>query len=125
MANKNAQLGASSEMEMADGTVVQLVITWGLLLRMSAIDKRLYKRFSKLVTKGFAEDILSAVTIVYCGYLCAYVSENGGTGGSLTEEEFTANLPNDINVITNAAMELIAPKAAEAFKKRSKAEQDS
>ena len=53
------------------------------------------------------------------------MSENGGTDGSLTEDEFAANLPNDINVVTNAAMELIAPKAAKAFKERSKAEQDS
>ena len=125
MPNNNAQLGASSVIEMANGTTVPLLITWGLLLRMSALDKDLYKRFSKLVTTGIAKDVLSAVTIVYCGYLCAYVSENGGTDGSLTEGEFAANLPNDINVVTNAAMELIAPKAAKAFKERSKAEQDS
>ena len=65
MPNNNAQLGASSEIEMANGTTVPLLITWGLLLRMSALDKDLYKRFSKLVTTGIAKDVLSAVTIVY------------------------------------------------------------
>ena len=41
MPNNNAQLGASSEIEMANGTTVPLLITWGLLLRMSALDKDL------------------------------------------------------------------------------------
>lgn len=125
MAKKNAQLGASAEIEMADGTVVPLVITWGLVLRISAIDKRLYKRFSKLVTSGFAEDVLAAITIVYCGYLCAYLAEHGSADGSLTEEEFAANAPNDIGEVTNVAAELIAPKATKAFRERSKAAQES
>ena len=125
MAKKNAIIGASTEIEMADGTVVPLVITWGLIMRISALDKKLYKRFSKLATTGFAEDVLAAATIVYCGYLCAYLNENGSADGCLTEDEFTANIPNDISEVTTAAAELIAPKAAKAFKERSKAAQNS
>ncbi len=125
MGKKNGPIGARSEIEMADGTVVPLVITWGLLLRVSTLNKELYKRFSKLSTRGFINDILSAVTIVYTGYLCAYLDENGSAEGCLTEDEFTANVPNDISVVSMAALELTAPKATADFKQRSKSEQNS
>ena len=122
---KKQKLNSTTQIEMSDGTALPLTITWGLLLKISAISKPLYKKFSRLVTGGVGDDVLGMLSIVYCGYLCAYLDENGTTAGCLTEEEFAAVAPNDINAITTAATELIAPKAARDSKTRSSDVQSS
>lgn len=123
MTKPNPRINASTEIEMSDGTVLLLTVTWGLLVKLRAKNKEFYKRFSGLITKGFVDDIISALGIVYCGYLCAYLEDNDNLEDALTEDEFTALAPNDIGEVLNAAQELVAPKAVAASRARSQSGQ--
>lgn len=118
-------MNAVTELTMSDGTVLKLTLTWGLLVKLRAKNKSLYKRFSSVITKGFIEDIVQALDIVYAGYLCEYIDENGGLDDALTEDEFQAVAPNDIYEVIQAAQELIAPKAAAASRQHSQTEQNN
>lgn len=114
MAKQKQRINASTEIEMADGTTVKLTVTWGLLARLRAEDKKLYKRFSGLVMGGMKDDIAAALDIIYCGYVCAYLDERDSLDGALTQDEFTACAPPDIFDCLKTANELINPKAAQA-----------
>lgn len=125
MPKAKPRINAVTELTMSDGTVIKLTLTWGLLVKLRAKDKSLYKRFSSVITKGFVEDIVQALDIVYAGYLCEYIDENDGLDDALTEAEFQAVAPNDIYEVIQAAQELIAPKAAAASRARLQAAQSS
>ena len=125
MPKAKPRMNAVTELTMSDGTVLKLTLTWGLLVKLRAKNKSLYKRFSSVITKGFVEDIVQALEIVYAGYICQYIDETGGTDDALTEDEFQAVAPNDIYEVIQAAQELIAPKAAAASRAHSQTAQNN
>ena len=93
-------INGTVDFEMADGSISKLTITWGLLMRVRSCSKGDYERFSKIVAQGIGGDVLKALTLVYCGYLCAYIQEH-------------------VTYVLQKAGELVAPKAAAASASRS------
>ena len=112
-------INGTVDFEMADGSISKLTITWGLLMRVRSCSKGDYERFSKIVAQGIGGDVLKALTLVYCGYLCAYIQEYGSADGCASEDEFAALVPNDVTYVLQKAGELVAPKAAAASASRS------
>lgn len=123
MPKPKRNINASTEIEMSDGTKLKLTITWGLLIKLRALNKQLYSQFSHVVMAGAADDVLKMLDIVYCGYLCQYIEDNGMLTDALTQDEFIAVAPADVNAVTMAAMALISPKEMARFQDRSESAQ--
>lgn len=123
MPKPKRNINASTEIEMSDGTKLKLTITWGLLIKLRALNKQLYSQFSHVVMAGAADDVLKMLDIVYCGYLCQYIEDNGTLAEALTQDEFIAGAPADVNAVTMAAMALISPKEMARFQSHSESAQ--
>lgn len=123
MPKPKRNINASTEIEMSDGTKLNLTITWGLLIKLRALNKQLYSQFSHVVMAGAADDVLKMLDIVYCGYLCQYIDDNGTLVDALTQDEFIAVAPADVNAVTMAAMALISPKEMARFQSHSESAQ--
>lgn len=123
MPKPKRNINASTEIEMSDGTKLKLTITWGLLIKLRALNKQLYSQFSHVVMAGAADDVLKMLDIVYCGYLCQYIDDNGTLVDALTQDEFIAVAPADVNAVTMAAMALISPKEMARFQNHSESAQ--
>lgn len=123
MPKPKRNINASTEIEMSDGTKLKLTITWGLLIKLRALNKQLYSQFSHVVMAGAADDVLKMLDIVYCGYICQYIEDNGTLTDSLTQDEFIAVAPADVNAVTMAAMSLISPKEMARFQSHSESAQ--
>lgn len=119
MPKPKRNINASTEIEMSDGTKLKLTITWGLLIKLRALNKQLYSQFSHVVMAGAADDVLKMLDIVYCGYLCQYIEDNGTLADALAQDEFVAVAPADVNAVTMAAMALISPKEMARFQNHS------
>lgn len=123
MPKPKRNINASTEIEMSDGTKLKLTISWGLLIKLRALNKQLYSKFSGVVMAGAADDVLKMLDIVYCGYICQYIEDNGTLADALTQDEFIAVAPADVEAVTMAAMELISPKKMARFQIRSESAQ--
>ena len=123
MPKPKRNINASPEIEMSDGTKLKLTISWGLLTKLRALNKQLYSKFSGVVMAGAADDVLKMLDIVYCGYICQYIEDNGTLADALTQGEFIAVAPADVEAVTMAAMELISPKKMARFQSRSESAQ--
>lgn len=123
MPKPKRNINASTEIEMSDGTKLKLTITWGLLIKLRALNKQLYSQFSHVVMAGAVDDVLKMLDIVYCGYLCQYIEDNGTLADALTQDEFIAAAPADVNAVTMAAMALISPKEMARFQSHSESAQ--
>lgn len=123
MPKPKRNINASTEIEMSDGTKLKLTISWGLLIKLRALNKQLYSKFSGVVMAGAADDVLKMLDIVYCGYICQYIEDNNTLSDALTQDEFIAVAPADVEAVTMAAMELISPKKMARFQNRSESAQ--
>ena len=123
MPKPKRNINASTEIEMSDGTKLKLTISWGLLIKLRALNKQLYSKFSGVVMAGAADDVLKMLDIVYCGYICQYIEDNGPLADALTQDEFIAVAPADVEAVTMAAMELISPKKMARFQSHSESAQ--
>lgn len=123
MPKPKRNINASTEIEMSDGTKLKLTISWGLLIKLRALNKQLYSKFSGVVMAGAADDVLKMLDIVYCGYICQYIEDNGTLADALTQDEFIAVAPADVEAVTMTAMELISPKKMARFQNRSESAQ--
>lgn len=123
MPKPKRNINASTEIEMSDGTKLKLTISWGLLIKLRALNKQLYSKFSGVVMAGAADDVLKMLDIVYCGYICQYIEDNNTLADALTQDEFIAAAPADVEAVTMAAMELISPKKMARFQSRSESAQ--
>lgn len=123
MPKPKRNINASTEIEMSDGTKLKLTISWGLLIKLRALNKQLYSKFSGVVMAGAADDVLKMLDIVYCGYICQYIEDNNTLADALTQDEFTAVAPADVEAVTMAAMELISPKKMARFQSHSESAQ--
>lgn len=123
MPKPKRNINASTEIEMSDGSKLKLTISWGLLIKLRALNKQLYSKFSGVVMAGAADDVLKMLDIVYCGYICQYIEDNNTLADALTQDEFIAVAPADVEAVTMAAMELISPKKMARFQNRSESAQ--
>lgn len=77
------------EMEMNDGTSVQLTLTYGRLYQLRQKSKDVYEAYNKITMDGM-EDELQCVDYLYAGYLCANIENLNSCMG---KEEFMEKMP--------------------------------
>ena len=88
----------------ADGDSVKLTLAFYALYQIKSINKGLYDRYNKIMTKGANEE-LDMITVLYTAYVCANLA-----GDVMTEEEFLIKCGSDRNAIKEAMEALITPK---------------
>lgn len=77
------------EMEMNDGTSVQLTLTYGRLYRLRQKAKDVYETYNKIAMDGM-EDELQCVDYLYAAYLCANIDD---LDSCMSIEEFMGKMP--------------------------------
>lgn len=94
------------EFKFADGDSVKLTLAFYALYQIKSINKSLYERYNKIMTKGATEE-LDMITVLYTAYICANISD---IANCMSEEEFLIKCGSDRFAIKTAMEELITPK---------------
>lgn len=93
-------------LELNNGEVVELTLTFARLLKVKNHSKKLYEEFmGSLKNKDF-DIIFDSAKVLYVAYLCGLDDMNN----ALSENDFLEELPMDFTVINTLVAELINPK---------------
>lgn len=104
------KLNTTYDFKFADGSVVQLTLSFYGLYQLRNNHKALYERYNKIMAnsaKGNFEE-LDAVMILYTAYVCA----NSKNENLMGEEEFVMLCGSDRKAVGNAVQALINAKKA-------------
>lgn len=113
----NKKLNTTTDFEFYDGTTVKLTLTFYAIYQLKNKNKSLYDRYSRIMTKGPADE-LEMITVLYAAYVCA----NSDDENILTEEEFLMQCGSDRMAVKKAIEELVQPKKQKGFDNHSNKE---
>ena len=102
MSNKNTY----QELTLNDGQVIKLTLNFYNLLQVKNNQPKLYDRFMKVLQNKEFDIVFDSLTVLYVGYLCA----NLNSESVLTEEDFIAQVPFNLEKIYIVAGALIQSK---------------
>ena len=102
MSNKNTY----QELTLNDGQVIKLTLNFYNLLQVKNYQPKLYDRFMKVLQNKEFDIVFDSLTVLYVGYLCA----NLNSESVLTEEDFIAQVPFNLEKINIVAGALIQSK---------------
>lgn len=89
-----------------DGDSVKLTVAFYALYQLRPVNKGLYDRFNKIMTKGM-NDVLDMITVLYTAYMCANVAD---VSSCMSEEDFLIKCGSDVEGVKNAVQQLMSPK---------------
>lgn len=102
MSSKNTY----QELTLNDGQVIKLTLNFYNLLQVKNNQPKLYDRFMKVLQNKEFDIVFDSLTVLYVGYLCA----NLNSESVLTEEDFIAQVPFNLEKINIVAGALIQSK---------------
>lgn len=94
------------EFELENGQIVKLTLNFAKLLKVKNERPETYENFMKVLQNKDFDIVFDSLTVLYTGYLCANMDDES----MLSEEEFYALIPFDIELINVAAGQLIQSK---------------
>ena len=87
------------EMELSDGTKIQMSLTFGRLFKLRQRKPEIYEKYNNLAMNGM-KDELEFIDYLYAAYLCANIEDMEGCMGY---EEFLDKIPaNHMEVLVMA-----------------------
>ena len=89
-----------------DGDSVKMTLAFYALYQLKSINKGLYDRYNKVMTKG-ASDELEMITVLYAAYICANIAD---AANCMSEEEFLIKCGSDRYALKEALEKLVKPK---------------
>ena len=89
--------------EMDNGEEVEMSLTFAKIMKLRKVDKDLYEKVNKVLTKG-PEDVMQIATTLYGAYMCSGEEEK-----KYTYQGFIDNMNNDFGYNVDKVKELIAP----------------
>lgn len=95
--------------EFEDGSTCQMSLTFVALKKLSSVDRNLYLRQQKVMTKG-NETEFDTLTVLYAAYRCA----NLESADIMTEETFIEKCGSDRFSMNEALQALTNPKKRKA-----------
>ena len=101
------------DIDLENGETVKATLTFYYLLQLKNKHKKAYERYNKIITNGAADEF-DNITVMYTGYLCAFLADNGDIEDAMSEEEFISVLSPDREYLTECVTMLLAPKKAKA-----------
>lgn len=106
------------DFEVETGETLELTLTFIALLQLKRKHSEQFAEYNRIVTKG-ANDELDMLTVLYTGYLCGLVMQDGDTDDAMNYEEFLSIVPPDREYIKEVMEKLLTPKKAKASADRS------
>lgn len=91
--------------EMADGSTVQMTLSFRRLMELKTRNKQQYENCNRIMMEG-PKDIFDNVSILYTAYLCALDEKEIPMG----YDAFVDGLPGYMNVVNEMVQDLIRPK---------------
>lgn len=101
------------EIEMEDGEVLKLTLTYIALLKMKKRFPEEYSEYNRIMTHG-AKDELDSMYVLYAGYLCGLVMQGQEIDEADTYEDFLCRMTPDREYTTQILKKLVNPKKATA-----------
>lgn len=101
------------EMEMEDGQVLDLTLTYIALLNLKRKHEEQYREYNRIMVKG-PQTEFDSLTIVYTAYLCGLVMKEGDIDDAMDYEEFISIMSPDREYLANICKQLVNPKKATA-----------
>lgn len=89
-----------------DGESVKMTLAFYALYQLKSINKGLYDRYNKVMTKG-PSDELEMLTVLYAAYICANINDSANC---MSEEEFLVKCGSDRFAVKDALEKLVKPK---------------
>lgn len=105
------------DIELENGETVKATLTFYYLLKLKNMNRGLYERYNKVMTKG-PQDEFDNITLLYAAYMCAQIAE-GTDEDAMDEEEFLSVLSPDREYMAQLLQLLVNPKKARASAARS------
>lgn len=102
---KVSKYNTYKEIELMDGSKVELTLTFYALYQLKAKNKALYERYNEVVTKG-AKDEFDNITVLYAAYCCANLNNDN----LMSEETFMQMLVPNREAIAALLADLLKPK---------------
>ena len=94
------------KLELNNGEVVELTLTFARLLKVKNHNKKLYEDFMGALKNKNFDIFFDSAKVLYVAYLCSADDINN----AMTENDFLEELPMDLTVINETVAELINPK---------------
>lgn len=94
------------ELELENGETVKLTLNFARLLKIKNDQPKLYDKFMKVLQNNNFDIVFDSLTVLYTGYLCANINNES----VLSEDEFYAEVPFDLEVINILAGQLVQGK---------------
>lgn len=94
------------DFKFEDGDSVKMTLAFYALYQLKSINKGLYDRYNKIMTKGASEE-LEMITVLYAAYICANIAD---IANCMSEEDFLIKCGSDRFAIKDATEKLIKPK---------------
>lgn len=94
------------DFKFEDGDSVKMTLAFYALYQIKNVNKGLYDRYNKIMTKGASEEI-EMITVLYTAYVCANIAD---IANCMTEEEFMIRCGSDRMAVKDAMEKLIKPK---------------
>lgn len=104
---------------LADGTIVNLTLSYGMLARLRSLDRAAYDAYNKAQTLLEKEPDLQGAILLHTAYLCGRIAEHGTTEGALGQEAFLSRMLGNRNLDGEAFKMLFSPNPTTASAKRS------
>ena len=97
------------ELELVDGTKVELTFNFAKLAKVKNYNKKLYAEFMEALKNKDFDIFFDSLKVLYVAYLCAN-TDKLKTKEVLSEDEFLELVPMDMVLINNLVAELIQKK---------------
>lgn len=94
-------------LELNNGEVIELTLTFARLLKVKNHNKKLYGEFMDSLKNKDFDIFFDSAKIIYVAYLCGL---NDNMNNALSENDFLEELPMDFTAINQIVAELINPK---------------
>lgn len=94
-------------LELNNGEVIELTLTFARLLKVKNHNKKLYSDFMDSLKNKDFDIFFDSAKILYVAYLCGL---NDNMNEALSENDFLEELPLNLEVINKTVADLINPK---------------
>lgn len=98
------KMNTITELEMADGTKVNLTLNYWALYQLKPKGNKIYDEYNEIMRRGTKEE-LDMTVILYTAYLCANLDKE-----CVSYEAFLQNLPTSRTVVRSTVRSLTEPK---------------
>lgn len=109
----------TTDYTMVDGTTIPLSLNYGLLFKLRAKDKGIYKAYNEALTSMKEEPEYGSAIVLYTAYACGHLKDHNDISDMMSMEDFFTSMSQDRAYNAQVAQEIYSPNQKKASAKRS------